>query len=511
MLQQTNIDQDRLVTVVDDVNRAYEQGDYERIHRLVIAETPAVWFGLESDRFFEIIRALIDNYPATDILIRTCYEMVAASGPGGFDASEVIQSLDPDNPQQMFFLTLFKMFEYRLHGYPIHALEQAEILRDYLGKIHPFAASNAGWRLHVPIQVGVSAMLAGDFSRALTAFTEAQLHPPLPTFYFSTRDALVKSALVQAFCGNLPAARSLLERADDIPKTSSWIEAQIDAHRDLAAVLVETESPEWALEKLQMINLHDIGEMWPFYISTAFRLGRALRQYDELEHQMDMFDDMPLSKQDGEGFSGSIIPLKKATIAMRSGRVTEAQQLIDRADPRLTYTRIAQTALHLYAGRPKQAIQDALQLYDDTRGYRLFELRRLSLLATAHLQANDTNSALDVLTQAARLPDGLQAHEVLVFSPECRELAQDQVANWPPENPATSVFLTNLPKPGLALTDREIEIVKQLAQGHTRAVIAESLYISVNTLKTQLRSIYRKLNVSSREDAVHGAQRRGLL
>ena len=73
------------------------------------------------------------------------------------------------------------------------------------------------------------------------------------------------------------------------------------------------------------------------------------------------------------------------------------------------------------------------------------------------------------------------------------------------------MFLTGLPKPGTALTEREVEIIEHLAEGHPRALMAEKMFISVNTLKTHLKAIYRKLGVSTAEDAVFGAQRRGLL
>jgi LuxR family maltose regulon positive regulatory protein len=41
--------------------------------------------------------------------------------------------------------------------------------------------------------------------------------------------------------------------------------------------------------------------------------------------------------------------------------------------------------------------------------------------------------------------------------------------------------------------------------------MAGRLFLSVNTVKTHLRGIYRKLGVSSREDAVAVARQRGLL
>lgn len=41
--------------------------------------------------------------------------------------------------------------------------------------------------------------------------------------------------------------------------------------------------------------------------------------------------------------------------------------------------------------------------------------------------------------------------------------------------------------------------------------IAGELSVSLNTVKTHLRSIYRKLSVSTRRDAVHRARAAGLL
>ena len=511
MLHQTSIQPDRLAIVVEEINRAYDQENYERVHRLIITEVPAVWFGIEARRFLEMLRALIQYYPPTDVLIRICYEMLTTSHPDGIKNTNSTKALNPDNPVQQFYLTLFQMFHYRRCGYPVHALEQSEMLREHLRKMPPFVVSTAGWKLHVPVQVGISAVLAGDFTKALAAFTEAQLHPPLPTSHFLTRQALVQSALVQAAFGNITTARGMLERSDDVPRTSSWIEPQIDAHRDIAFILINADQPDLALATMNALNLHNLGEMWPFYVLASFRLYRALGQFDELEHHMDMLDSMPFPMQDGEGFAGSVIALKKASLAMRTGRVSEAQELIDRADQRLPYTRVIQAALHLYAGRAKLAVQEALQLHDETRGFRQIELRRLAILAMANLQINDTDSALEVLAHAASFAGGLQDGEVVLFSPECREVARDQIANWPHENSAPSIFLTNLPDPGQALTDREIEILTKLAAGSPRATIAESLSISVNTLKTQLRSIYRKLNASSREEAICGGQRRGII
>ena len=119
------------------------------------------------------------------------------------------------------------------------------------------------------------------------------------------------------------------------------------------------------------------------------------------------------------------------------------------------------------------------------------------------------DECITTLTRAAEMPWGLSSQEVQLFSPATRELAAKEVAVWPRDNHDPSVFLTDLPEPGLALTEREVETLGYLARGHTRAQIADEMYISVNTLKTHLKAIYRKLDVSTAADAVLAAQRRG--
>jgi DNA-binding CsgD family transcriptional regulator len=53
------------------------------------------------------------------------------------------------------------------------------------------------------------------------------------------------------------------------------------------------------------------------------------------------------------------------------------------------------------------------------------------------------------------------------------------------------------------LTPRETEILHYLAKGHTGTYVAKVLFISPNTARTHIHNIYRKLNVSSREEILH--------
>jgi LuxR family maltose regulon positive regulatory protein len=61
------------------------------------------------------------------------------------------------------------------------------------------------------------------------------------------------------------------------------------------------------------------------------------------------------------------------------------------------------------------------------------------------------------------------------------------------------------------LTEREIAVLRLLEGELSRREIADSLYVSLDTVKTHIRGIYRKLGAGTREDAVAGARRRGLI
>ena len=61
------------------------------------------------------------------------------------------------------------------------------------------------------------------------------------------------------------------------------------------------------------------------------------------------------------------------------------------------------------------------------------------------------------------------------------------------------------------LTPREVEVLRALERGGSNTDIAEALYVSENTVKTHLASVYRKLGVTGRRAALRTAQERNLL
>lgn len=59
------------------------------------------------------------------------------------------------------------------------------------------------------------------------------------------------------------------------------------------------------------------------------------------------------------------------------------------------------------------------------------------------------------------------------------------------------------------LTEREVQVLTLITQGHTNQEIARTLYLSPNSIKTYVRTAYRKIGAASRSQAVAWAIRNG--
>jgi LuxR family transcriptional regulator, maltose regulon positive regulatory protein len=122
---------------------------------------------------------------------------------------------------------------------------------------------------------------------------------------------------------------------------------------------------------------------------------------------------------------------------------------------------------------------------------------RIALARTA-LRLSDPVSARGLLTEASR---------VLRQTPDAVVLRQwlDQV--WTqldaPDGSSTGG--------GWSLTTAELRVLQFLPSHLSFPKIAERLYVSPNTVKTHVRAVYRKLDASSREQAVERARDGGLL
>ncbi len=87
-------------------------------------------------------------------------------------------------------------------------------------------------------------------------------------------------------------------------------------------------------------------------------------------------------------------------------------------------------------------------------------------------------------------------------------VARKVVSEFARLKPAPSSASDSLPEP---LSEREEEILKVLAQGHTNKEIADKLYLAEGTVKNYVSSILQKIGARDRTQAALRARELGLL
>ncbi len=99
-----------------------------------------------------------------------------------------------------------------------------------------------------------------------------------------------------------------------------------------------------------------------------------------------------------------------------------------------------------------------------------------------------------------------------------RHALEDALAGGAPMSAAVArrvlglvAALPDVPSSHEPLTAQELRVVSELATGATYEQSASALGVSLNTMRTHVRNIYRKLSVGSRTEAVMSALRLGLL
>ena len=192
-----------------------------------------------------------------------------------------------------------------------------------------------------------------------------------------------------------------------------------------------------------------------------------------------------------------------AAIAAAEGRTERAATIVRRFD-HITNIPAAGVMLAEVARRVG-AESEAARLLSQLRTTGRAPYVRASMLVTLALMRRaegDAEEAHDLLERALDLAEPLNAARPFADDvPELRAMLHEHGA-WGTRHTAFLAALSTPAKSSSPLSDREREIFGYLRTDLRISDIAAALGVSVNTVKTHTRMIYRKLGVSGRREAV---------
>ena len=226
----------------------------------------------------------------------------------------------------------------------------------------------------------------------------------------------------------------------------------------------------------------------------------------------------------GDWFSGTVpvnawIDRAELRLALERHDAATAERVTQRLPPS-PETALLAARLSLLADDPSGALS-ILESAGNEASTRRLKVEQELLTAIA-LAPSDPPRAHQALDTALTLAEPVGFHRtVLVEGPDLWKLleahpAHDRIADYIAgilENthrvgpPPTTVSQAGLVDP---LSDRERTVLRLLASRLTCGEIARELYLSVNTVRSHVKAIYRKLGVNARVDAVNRGHALGI-
>jgi LuxR family transcriptional regulator, maltose regulon positive regulatory protein len=215
--------------------------------------------------------------------------------------------------------------------------------------------------------------------------------------------------------------------------------------------------------------------------------------------------DQPLLRVVAQSFL-SVVASEEGHLEEAESRAREAGALVDRfrlsTVPQATLAPIALGFVLAKRGELEEAetaLEGALSVRRELPGLSPWPtLIGLLALASARLTRGDRGGGRAVLTEARTM---LERYPDAGILPELLERQERKLRRRKPREGQLDG----------ELTQRELDVLRLLGSEFSTRQMAQSLYVAPSTVRTQIKSIYRKLGVSSRDEAVEEAHARGLI
>ena len=406
---------------------------------------------------------------------------------------------------------------HQYRGQPLEALRHLRLAMDAVGG----EPSNRGLLPLLYAGTARAYLQAGELDQAGAVLERALAHPVGNLLTDEVRNPGI-AAFVAAGSGELSAAealaRSVASSADQFDLRSPEV-GRIFAGLALAELHLERGDDEQAVQMLEEVKRTSDASHRPTLQSlvTLYRAKLARVLGDEVAAAA-LLAETRLLYPDADAAVRQVLGEEAVAQSLRFDPSKTDALLRDLDQGRVT-TRILHARLALLAKDARTAVALLADLPPPTTRRARVErgvLRALSVLDSdvegANADLRDALEAAEPERLIRTIVDQPGVHKLLLsFAPDARQerfLEELIAATSHVVGPVRAPVMTTLIEP---LSAREVEVLRYLCSRMTYREIAAALYVSLNTLKTHVRTVYRKLDVESRADAVDAGRRLGVI
>ncbi len=225
----------------------------------------------------------------------------------------------------------------------------------------------------------------------------------------------------------------------------------------------------------------------------------------------DLPADRPVTTSEAELHDAALrIGIHRARTRGQRDVLRRAMEVVDQLVAealRLRFVAIALRSLLLRAQMHAAVGDERACLADCAHALRLGEPE--GYLTVFAEEGPEIAAALETLRRRG-VPEGIADEYVGRVLAACARMAEPGALPAPPEPPAAAGEAVAW-SPVEALSEREREVLQAMAEGLKYKEIAARLFVSLNTVRSHVKSIYGKLDVDNRTRALEVARRHGLI
>jgi LuxR family maltose regulon positive regulatory protein len=384
----------------------------------------------------------------------------------------------------------------------------------------------ATYRTAVRSVLGMGQLWSGQLTQAeatLGAVATAIAADPQPNALLAVhvRGAL---AVIAAIQGRLRSAEEQGQESLRLAEDSGWLYLPQAARGHLALAMVQVSRSECVPCRATIERAYACLRALPNrFIDSALTLTEARLRVSD--------GDVAGAETTMARLRGTLATWRPSAYLLHACDAVESEIAVARGDAELVVARFASrgrpvsayeiTVLaraELLVGDPAQALQLLAPLHADPPAELARAVDLWLLTALAHDALGETADARTAVSEAVELAadEGLN-RPFLLLRDHVRPLLQPD-RGGPRRHPEFVRQLLDLLQRAPAvqpqapvLTERELSTLRLLPTMMTNAEIAEAQFVSVNTVKSHLKSLYRKLGVAGRREAVVIGRELGLL
>ena len=334
--------------------------------------------------------------------------------------------------------------------------------------------------------------------------------------------ALAHLALIEAHRGRLRHAEKLADQATELAdRIGGTVSRPVGAELALAWVAMERYDIDTAGRHLRAADPRRIRPV-DGMVHAAFALvrSRRLQARGELRGALTALGDaghVPGGLAAPSWLSRQVT-LTQARLLVTMSRPDQALDTLGKLDePDADDATVVRAAALAAAGQAEQAWALVEPVAGAAGVAGPVNLEAWLVLATVAARRGEVDEARGALRQALRAaaPESQRRAVQQVWSDLRRVLRDDDELATQYRQLQGAAHATPTAETGVvvfeALSKREMEVLEGMAAMLPTEEIAATLYVSVNTVKTHVRSILRKLSASRRNEAVRRARSLGLL